>query len=39
MTVNQKRIIKVEMYNKELDRYIRSDHVIISRNKYNSVTT
>lgn len=33
-----KGVITVELYNKELNRYSKSEYVIISRNEYNSVT-
>src|SRR5699024_12865913 len=36
--INQKGVITVELYNKEFNRYSKSEYVIISRNEYNSVT-
>lgn len=36
--INQKGVIKVELYNKALNRYSKSEYAIISRNEYNSVT-
>src|SRR5699024_2614496 len=36
--VNQKGVITVELYNKEFNRYSKSEYVIISRDEYNRVT-
>ena len=36
--INQKGVIKVDFYNNELNRYSKSEYVIISRKEYNSVT-
>src|SRR5699024_12169682 len=38
MNIKQKGIITDELYNKEFNRYSKSEYVIISRNENNSVT-
>lgn len=36
--VNQKSVISVEFYDEKLDRYSKSEYVVISRDEYNSLT-
>lgn len=36
--VNQKAVISVEFYDEKLDRFSKSEYIVISRDEYNSLT-